>query len=888
MHLTPRILDYSIIIPVFNKAALTRQCLETLPATIEAAGQGEVIVIDNASTDETPQVLAQFPWIRSVRNEQNLGYAKANNQGARLATGRFLVLLNNDTQGWPGWLAAMLQAAADPSVGAVGARLLYPDRTVQHAGVVITGLEFGRQSFLPVHYNYGVPEDAPGVNRRREFQVVTGACLLTPADLYRRVGGLDEGFWNGYEDVDYCFKVRERGLRVVYEPAATLFHYESQSGVARFRRIAWNVERLEARWRDRVTLDGEAIMLQHCTVRQRIRASRGSMPPAIVPVPEVTLVIYGDEHETGGRARFEVQARDCSSPISKIFWTDRAHATTFVRQLMELRGHRYLVTVDARARLSPGWLDELIVQVEATPDTVAASGVPELGGEQVVAPLAADARCTLLSLRHLPAHLRLGDFETFDGAVADLLLRALELERGTRAASPVVAQLPPCSEDSVFERVHGMALRQVFASNPPVLEERLRPPRPSGHPLVSIITLSWNAVQFTKIALESIRAHTSEPYEVVVVDNGSGEETRAWLRSIDDSHVRVVYNAANCGYAGGNNIGLGHARGEFVVFLNNDVIVADGWLDGLTDAFVRIPGLGVSAPRSNKVTGHQQTSDHSYEGLEEFGRYAQGRRQRYAQRGYVTDRAIGLCLCVDRRLIGEVGGFDERYGVGNFEDDDFCLRVRAAGYKIYICDDVFIHHFGSQSFAANKVDYGATMRANWAKFAAKWNLPAAYPEHGYDALPAILAGFDRTRHYAAVPAVSTAEPLAAVADDASGSAVEVGRLPAALTFVARATDDASWEKLAAFARRYLSAFSESDPVRLVAIVGEGVSVTDAARRFNRLASRAGVEPGAVPDVVILDSEPQPEADFEGVVTPIDSLVQTSPSSLRRLLAKHRA
>ena len=93
--------------PVFNKAALTKQCLETIRPTLKGAGEGEIILIDNASSDETQQMLEEFPWVTIVRNDVNLGFSGANNQGARMARGEFLVLLNNDIVAKPGWLASM-------------------------------------------------------------------------------------------------------------------------------------------------------------------------------------------------------------------------------------------------------------------------------------------------------------------------------------------------------------------------------------------------------------------------------------------------------------------------------------------------------------------------------------------------------------------------------------------------------------------------------------------------------------------------------------------------------------------------------------------------------------------------------------------------------------
>jgi GT2 family glycosyltransferase len=202
-------MEYSIVIPVFNREDLTKQCLETLRPTLEGAGEGEVIVVDNGSKPETAAVLAAFPFVRVIRNERNLGFAAACNQGTRAAQGRFVVHLNNDTVGTPGWLATMLRVFdEEPNVGVVGAKLLFPDGTLQHAGVVALPHRFGAETIGPYHYLWQAAGAHPVAAIPVDLEVVTGACLVSPRELFLELGGFEELFWNGYEDVDYCLKVR--------------------------------------------------------------------------------------------------------------------------------------------------------------------------------------------------------------------------------------------------------------------------------------------------------------------------------------------------------------------------------------------------------------------------------------------------------------------------------------------------------------------------------------------------------------------------------------------------------------------------------------------------------------------------------------------------------
>lgn len=870
-------MNYSIVIPLFNKAALTRQCLTALRATLEGAGEGEVIVVDNASSDETPGMLQEFPWVHVIRNERNLGFAGANNLAARAARGRFLVLLNNDTVPKAGWLATMLQAAAEEGVGVVGARLLYPNGTLQHAGVFFAPLQLGRAGFYAAHDLIGAPGDHSYARARREFQAVTAACCVTPRELYLELGGLDEGYWNGYEDVDYCLRVRERGLRIVYAADAVVTHFESQSGAQRYRKVSWNVGRLADRWNGCVRYD----MLEHTiargTIRRTLRLRRGQAMQEDLPTPRTTVIL----HSGSPAAQMDDLLPSNHSPIDRIVYASGGGALDTLRTEMEVRGDRYLAVVDAACALRPGWLDELVRQIEFSPNTGAAAYAATGPAGEDRALFTAGGGCTLISLSKYPQHERLAATDTVDGAVADFLIRGIGLRAGIRAANAPLAIPPPPAVDAAFERLHGLALPDACMGARDEVERALSVPLRRREGLVSIVMLSWNAPEYTKMALESIRAHTKGEYEVVIVDNGSGPETTQWLSSIGDPLVRVIYNATNRGYAGGNNDGMAAARGEYVVLLNNDVVVTEGWLDGLLSAFERIPGLGISAPRSNIVAGDQVVLDAAYKNLDEMHAYAARRRERYRGRGYMTDRAIGLCLCIDRRVIDEVGGIDERFGVGNFEDDDFCLRVRAAGYRIHVCDDVFIHHFGSKTFAANKVDWQATMDRNWEKFAEKWQLPRERVDGGYQPLPAIRRGFVRERHFFALPQLEQKLP------ERRYEAV----------FAAVVGGDRDWEEIASFLRRYLRAFTAAQPVLLAIGVFGDAAASDIGARASRIAAKEHIADEDAADVLISDEtdvaswlQAIPAGRLRRVngvadeqFGALEPVVERSPSALRRLL-----
>src|SRR4051794_11660798 len=241
----------SIVIPVHNKATITRQCLDVLLTESEDGIDRQLVVVDDGSTDMTPLLLAKYSdRIRVIRHETALGFARACNAGIAAATGEFLVLLNNDTVPTSGWLSALVNYAVQhPAAAVVGAKLLFPDDTIQHAGVAI-GLDA-----LPHHIYAGFPAEHPATSLSRRFQIVTAACALFRRGPWQELGGLDVAFQNGWEDVDYCLRAGEAGYEVHYCAESVVYHFESAT-----RNIVSDAERANqelfaTRWRHKVFPD---------------------------------------------------------------------------------------------------------------------------------------------------------------------------------------------------------------------------------------------------------------------------------------------------------------------------------------------------------------------------------------------------------------------------------------------------------------------------------------------------------------------------------------------------------------------------------------------------------------------------------------------------------
>jgi GT2 family glycosyltransferase len=219
----------TLIIPTRNGADLVRRCVESIAAKTSYPSY-EILLVDNES-DEPDSIsyfraLESSATVRLLRFEGAFNYAAINNFAARQASGDVMVLLNNDTEVIDGeWLSEMVGHAMRPGIGAVGAKLLYPDGTIQHAGIVM-----GLHGTVG-HLQQRMPEESTGycgcLVVTREVTAVTGACLLVRRSVYEEVGGLDEkDFPVTFNDIDFCLKLRSRGYRNIWTPHALLYHHE--------------------------------------------------------------------------------------------------------------------------------------------------------------------------------------------------------------------------------------------------------------------------------------------------------------------------------------------------------------------------------------------------------------------------------------------------------------------------------------------------------------------------------------------------------------------------------------------------------------------------------------------------------------------------------------
>jgi len=221
----------TIIIPTRDKVKLLQACIESIRQHTDHPSYEILVISNNSQEEETYAYLEQARRdgsLRFLRYDVPFNYAAMNNFAVQHCDSPYLLFLNNDTEVTSAeWLTSLLEFAQHKDIGAVGAKLLYPDGTIQHAGVIV-GL-----GGVAGHSHRYLPEHSPGyfgqLNVIRNYSAVTAACLLTRREVFEAVGGFNEDLAVAFNDVDFCLEVRQAGYRIVYTPYARLYHYESAS-----------------------------------------------------------------------------------------------------------------------------------------------------------------------------------------------------------------------------------------------------------------------------------------------------------------------------------------------------------------------------------------------------------------------------------------------------------------------------------------------------------------------------------------------------------------------------------------------------------------------------------------------------------------------------------
>lgn len=258
--------------------------------------------------------------------------------------------------------------------------------------------------------------------------------------------------------------------------------------------------------------------------------------------------------------------------------------------------------------------------------------------------------------------------------------------------------------------------------------------RNGSNSMTSIVILSYNTLEYLQICIASIRRYT-EPgsYEMIIIDNASTDGSAEWLREEQacSMDLRVLFNRENVGFPKGCNQGMAVAKGRDILLLNSDTIVTPRYLEQMRTALYADEHNGAVSCAANHISNFQQVETDGYTDLAGLERFAEGYNHTDPSKWERRTMLVGFCFLLRRSTYEQLGGFDETFSPGNFEDADYSMRLLRAGYHLIYAGDTFIHHFGSASFVKRKTKnagkmnkkYGGILTRNRRQFFGKWDVP---------------------------------------------------------------------------------------------------------------------------------------------------------------------
>jgi GT2 family glycosyltransferase len=285
-----------------------------------------------------------------------------------------------------------------------------------------------------------------------------------------------------------------------------------------------------------------------------------------------------------------------------------------------------------------------------------------------------------------------------------------------------------CRGEASGQARAGFAARQTWGHRADELDAALASLRLAP---VSVIVVTYNNLAFTRQCLDSLeRCSDWAELEIIVVDNASHDGTPDFLRSwaAGAASRRLILNPDNRGFAAANNQGLAAAGGDYLILLNNDTHVTAGWVRGLVDHLRRDASIGLVGPVTNNI-GNEARIETDYQDMAAMTAFAAHHTAANVGRAFELSTLAFFCVAMPRSTYRRVGALDEAFGLGFFEDDDYCRRVQQAGLRCVCAEDVFVHHQLSASFDAIKAEHRqALFQRNKQIYEAKWG---AWRPHTY-------------------------------------------------------------------------------------------------------------------------------------------------------------
>jgi len=643
-----------IVIPIYGQGELLRLCVESVLATTKDV---HLILVDDCSPLGAIEAIFNLweghPQITLARTEENQGFIGTTCLGATLGKAPYILFLNSDTEAiQKGWLEALLPQEDDIAIS--GAKLLYPPYTspykafrIQHAGVA------RKDDLMPYHIFHGLERDHPSANVARDVNAVTGACFLVRRSIWEKLHGWDRNFGRGvYEDVDFCWQVRELGYRVRYEPKAELFHASSASEFIFNEHLLYNKKEenlnyLQSKWK---YLERDEELFWEKEVIERWKKGRKALKRGEV------FKARGEYKEAFKEIRNAYRIAADDPQIAFAYGT-----------LLLIR-EKFLEAVEIFEKVK-----------ESLP----------LSSETHFSLLAAYLGTKNLSKAE-EEYLLVAELFPYHPQIEEIKEKIEELKKSAGYSSEKGSIVGGHTKEAV-----GIVLKQA---------------KPGSYK-VDIIIPIYGQVKLTYDCLISVLETTQDVHVIMVDDCSPGKEIEDLFARIDTPNVTLARTIKNMGFLGTSKFGASLGKSPFILHLNSDIVaIQSGWLEHLLPKSEDVAVCGAKLlypPKSPRLLANRIQHAgvcmrdevdclrifHPYQGYE--ADFPAANVPRY------VNAVTGGCLLTRRTVWEELGGWDEHLGRGVFEDVDYCWRVRKRGYRIAYVPQAVLYHYESQSVSEN-------------------------------------------------------------------------------------------------------------------------------------------------------------------------------------------
>ena len=642
----------SLIIPTRDNYAYLKSCIDSI---LESSNNEklDIIIIDNRSEEKA--TLNYLDSLRRTKNFQVLSwphpfnYSAINNFAAKAAKSEVLCFLNNDVVITDKeWLSKTLPLVKRQDVGAVGCVLLYPDSTIQHAGIALDEQSIAKHIALNEESKF---LENHGISDPFAVDCSTAAFLLTKRELFFKLGGFNEAKLSiAYNDVDLCLRMSEKGLPILIHPGVKLIHHESMTRESddlpsNRPRAVNEFNYTKYRWRHRLVGKRYERGIPR-SIKKLVSESLGELDTMILMA---TSLLYEDQ---------EIDEKDILSTVAPPRNLNDAHSAKNYASNWEQRyndlsiEHSALEAHTKRLKIAHQQIEKSLFW-------------------RVTWPVRLFRDKSYIALTHLKTIFKRASSNPM--AVEDQSEDGNTLnERDSKGQHDVEAQ---------------SCLAHHFRN-----KRKIRFPT-SEHPLVSIILIFYNQAHLSLLCLNSILENADVNYELIIVDNKSTDSTSNLLQSLEN--VVIVENKSNLGFVKAVNLGASRASGKYLLLLNNDATLEPRTLSSAIATFEMDQKIGAVGGKIKLLDGTlQEAGSIIWDDGACLG-YGRNSNPESPEFNFVrdVDYCSGAFLLTSVELFRDLDGFDESFAPAYYEESDFCVRLKQKGFRIVYDPRAEITHY---------------------------------------------------------------------------------------------------------------------------------------------------------------------------------------------------